>query len=105
MEFNMTTVIAITSLVFCIATFVVNRINDAKKDTKEDVEEKTHIEVFRIETQHIKDDLNEIKSDIKEIKRLNSVYKEEMRKIADDIAIRVYNQKIQEHIEKFHNKG
>ena len=36
MEFNLTTVLAIVSIVFCIATFALNRRDKAVKDAKED---------------------------------------------------------------------
>lgn len=36
MEFNLTTLMAIISIVFCIASFVINRKDKAVKDTKED---------------------------------------------------------------------
>lgn len=41
MEFNLPIIISIISIVFCIATFVVNRIDKAKKDTKDDAKEDT----------------------------------------------------------------
>ena len=42
MEFNLTTVMAIISIVFCIATFVLNRKDKAVNDTKEESEESTN---------------------------------------------------------------
>jgi peptidoglycan hydrolase CwlO-like protein len=55
MELNLTTVLAILSSVFCIVTFVVNRIDKAKQNTKEN-----HQELIEYQLKELKDDVKSI---------------------------------------------
>lgn len=57
MEINLTTILAILSSVFCIVTFVTNRIDKAKQNTKEN-----HQELIEYQLKELKDDVKSILS-------------------------------------------
>ena len=94
--------ISILSIVLVVATFVRGIIKDTKRETKENDEGKTSIEMFKLETQYIKENLKEIKEDIRDIKKQNESNKAEMKTISSEVALQVCNIKMQEHIEKYH---
>lgn len=85
-------ILSAISVIFCIATFVVNRKDRAVQCQKED-----HQELIEYQLKEIKEDNKEIKNDLKEIRRTLSNYKEVFRDM-----IRV---ELEEHVKTYHKEN
>ena len=91
---NVTTTISITATIICciITTlnFFHNRQDSAVKETKENNQE-----LIRYQLKELKEDMQETRSDIKEIKNILGIYKDDFAKIIDE--------KINNHILIYHS--
>ena len=89
MEFNLTTVMAIISIVFCIATFVLNRKDKAVKDTKEESEESTNQKLIDYR-------LTQVERKLDKILDILDSYEDETKKIVQE--------ELDKHILKYHKQ-
>ena len=85
-------IIAIISVIFCIANFVLARKDKAVNDTKQN-----HQELIEYQLKELKEDYKDIASDIKEIKKMLDTYK--------DTFTDIVKEEMEEHIKMYHKKG
>lgn len=91
MELTIPVICTIISVIFCVATFVTNRMDKAKNAVKEN-----HQELIEYQLKELKDDYKNIASDIKDIKKMLDTYKETFRTMVRD--------EMTEHIKIYHSK-
>jgi len=91
MELTIPVICTIISVIFCVVTFVTNRMDKAKQSTKEN-----HQELIEYQLKELKDDYKNIASDIKDIKKMLDTYKETFRTMVRD--------EMEEHIKTYHSK-
>jgi len=85
------TFISIGAVVIALITLILNRVDKAKQNTKEN-----HQELIEYQLKELKDDYKDIANDIKEIKKMLSNSKDTFRDIVQ--------KEIEEHVRQYHIK-
>ena len=91
MELTLAIVISIISVVIAVVNFALSRKDKAVKDTRED-----HRELIEYQVKELKEDLKNIASDVKDVKKMLDSYKETFRSLIKD--------SMEEHIKLYHTK-
>lgn len=91
MELTLAVAISIVSVVITIINFALSRKDKAVKDTRED-----HRELIEYQVKELKEDLKNIASDVKDVKKMLDTYKETFRSMIKD--------SMDEHVKLYHSK-
>lgn len=91
MELTLAVVISLVSVVIAVVNFALSRKDKAVKDTKED-----HRELIEYQVKELKEDLKNIASDVKDVKKMLDNYKDTFRDMIKD--------SIEEHVKLYHSK-
>lgn len=83
--------LSILGAVISVTNFVLSRKDKAVKDTKEN-----HQELIEYQVKELKEDLKNIASDVKDVKKMLDSYKETFRTMIKD--------SMDEHVKIFHSK-
>lgn len=89
MEITIALALSILGSVISVSTFVLNRRDKAVQNTKEN-----HQELIEYQVKELKDDLKNIASDVKDVKKMLDQYKENFRtmvKTAIDEHVKLYH--------------
>ncbi len=81
------------------------KVKDTKEQAQEEQDERINIATMNIEISHIKDDIKEMRGDMKDIKQLFLNYKDDVREIAKEAVYDVIRTEIRSHELKYHDKG
>lgn len=91
MELTIALALSILGSVISVSTFVLNRRDKAIQSTKEN-----HQELIEYQVKELKDDLKNIASDVKDVKKMLDQYKENFRMMVKSA--------IDEHVKVYHTK-
>lgn len=97
-----TITIAIIGCVLGVLGFFRNSRKDAVDETKDNNREELAINTLNIELGHIKEDVKDMKADMREIKQMFMTYKDDIRDIAKEVVRDIVDEKMNEHINKYH---
>lgn len=89
MEITIALALSILGSVISVSTFVLNRRDKAVQNTKEN-----HQELIEYQVKELKDDLKNIASDVKDVKKMLDQYKENFRTMVKNA--------IDEHVKLYH---
>ena len=99
-----TITIAIIGCVLGVLGFFRNSKKDAVDETKDNAQALRDIAKLNIEMGYIKENVSEIRTDMREIKQLFMTYKDDTREIAKEVVQDIVRAEIQKHVEKYHFK-
>ena len=91
MEITLAIAISIVSVVITVINFALTRKDKAVKDVKED-----HRELIEYQVKELKEDLKNIASDVKDVKKMLDNYKDTFRSMIKNA--------MDEHVKIYHNK-
>ena len=91
MELTIALAISILSVVITVINFALSRRDKAIQSTKEN-----HQELIEYQVKELKDDLKNIASDVKDVKKMLDQYKENFRTMVKSA--------IDEHVKVYHTK-
>ena len=91
MEITIALALSILGSIISVSTFVLNRRDKAVQNTKEN-----HQELIEYQVKELKDDLKNIASDVKDVKKMLDQYKENFRTMVKSA--------IDEHVKDYHTK-
>lgn len=91
MELTLAIAISIVSVVITIINFALSRKDKAIQNTKEN-----HQELIEYQVKELKDDLKNIASDVKDVKKMLDNYKETFRSMIKNA--------LDEHVKIYHTK-